>query len=119
MTAPNLLRMNFANGKSYPFVVTTSDTTIAANPGGSSLLYKINSIFVANTDPEVSADLTVSFVRAGVSYKIVSTIRINADSSLVVLGKDTTIYLEAGDSLTCSASADASLTGVISYEIIQ
>ena len=37
---------------------------------------------------------------------------------MVLIGKDTAIYLQEGDSLQVIASADSSLTATGSYEII-
>jgi hypothetical protein len=60
----------------------------------------------------------VSFVRSATSFPVASTINVEADSSLVVFGKETGIYLEEGDSISCIASANNYLTAVISYEIL-
>lgn len=118
MASPNLLRIASAIGKTSTANITTAGTTVLSNPAASNTVYKINSLFVANVNGSAGATATVSFVRNSTSYPVVSTIDVNADSSLVVFGKDTGIYLEEGDSLSCTASINGYLTAVISYEIL-
>jgi hypothetical protein len=118
MASPNLLRITSAVGKTNAASITTAGITLLSNPVASNKVYKINSLFVANTDGTNAAELTASFVRGLASFNVASTIQVAADSSLVVFGKDTGIYLEEGDSLACVASQNNYLTAVISYEIL-
>lgn len=118
MASPNLLRITSAIGKTGASAITTAGITVLSNPAASNKVYKINSLFVANVNGTNAAQLTASFVRGAATYNVASTIDVAADSSLVVFGKDTGIYLEEGDSLTCTASQNNYLTAVISYEIL-
>lgn len=119
MANPNLLNMTSVLGKSVPFILTTAGAEVLANSSSSSVALKINSLIVAHTLPTGSATVTVEFVRNTVAYKIVSAVSVDAGSSLVIFGKDTSIYLEPGDTIKCSASANNTLTGILSYEILQ
>lgn len=119
MANPNILTVSTITGKTYPFLIGTNPVIAASNDSTSNYLFKINSLFVANTDGQNTADVTVDFYRAGLAFKIVSTISVKADSSLVVLGKDTSIYLEPGDAIRCYSTSSGMLTGVISYEILE
>ena len=79
---------------------------------------KINSIIVANKDGANAATVTVQFYDNGTStrFLIASTINVPADTTLVVLGKDSPIYLEESDQIEAGASANGDLDIIISYE---
>ena len=47
---------------------------------------------------------------------IASTIAVPADSSLVVVDRNTNLYLEEGDNIESGASANSDLTITINYE---
>lgn len=116
MSNPNLLSITSAYGKTVAFSITTLPSVALFNADGSNKVFKINSIFIANTHGTADSAVTIEFFRSGVAYKIASTINVAADSSLVALGKDTGIYLEEGDAIRVSATDDEFLTGVISYD---
>lgn len=118
MANPNIVNVSDIRGKTAVQNVTTSATAIVENTAGSNKIFKINSLTVANIDGVNSADITVDVFRGGASYDIAFTIAVPADSTLVVISKDTAIYLEEGDSLRCQASADGDLQVVCSYEEI-
>ena len=81
-------------------------------------MLKVNSIIIANIDGTNSADVTVSFYDSSQSsaHSLASTVTVPADSTLVVLGKDSPIYLEESDEIRGGASANGDLEVVISYE---
>ena len=118
MANPNLLNIISAYGKTAVFTVSTTPTAVLSNLPASNKVYKINSIFISNTNPDTPTAVSIDLFRAGSGYKIASTINVENDSSLVALGKDTGVYLAEGDALRCSAEDDGYLTGVISYEIL-
>ena len=49
-------------------------------------------------------------------HYLAKTVALPADSTLVVIGKDSPIYLEEGDQLEARASADNDAELVVSYE---
>jgi hypothetical protein len=77
-------------------------------------------MYVSNIDGAAPADLTVSVndASAATTYQLASTIAVANDSTLVVIEKDSPIYLEEGDILQGGASANGDLVAVISYEDI-
>ena len=80
-------------------------------------MFKINNILVANIDGTNSADASVAITKSGGSpIMIASTIAVPADSTLVVVDKDTGLYLEEGDNIEAGASAASDLTITINYE---
>lgn len=118
MANPNIVNVTDIRGKLALQNVTTSATAIVSNSGGSNKVFKINSLIVSNVDSAATADITVDIFRSSASTKIASTITIPVDATLVVISKDTSIYLEEGDSLRCLASANNDLQAVCSYEEI-
>lgn len=119
MAAPNILDPNNElYGKTVAQAVTTSATAILTNTLSSGKVLRVSSLIVSNVDGTNAADITVDFYRDSTAYLLASTISIPADASLVVLSKDNSIYLEEGDSLRCTASANLDLQAICSYEEI-
>lgn len=118
MANPNIVNVTDIRGKTAVQSVGTSATAIVENTAASGKIFKINSLTVANVDGTNAADITVDVFRSSTSYKIANTIAVPADSTLVVISKDTAIYLEEGDSLRCLASATGDLQAICSYEEI-
>lgn len=118
MAAPNIVNVTTIIGKTAVQAVTTAASAIVTNSAGSGKVFKINSLVIANVDGVNSADITVEFFRSSVAYDIAKTVTVPADATLVVISKDTSIYLEEGDSLRCAASANGDLEAICSYEEI-
>lgn len=118
MANPNIVNVTSIYGKTAVQAVTTSATAIVENTAASGKIIKINSLTVANVDGTNAADITVDIFRSSTAYRLANTITVPADASLVVISKDTSIYLEEGDSLRCTASAASDLEAVCSYEEI-
>ena len=118
MANPNLFATSALYGKTAGMAVTTSTTAIVTNSVSSGKVYKINSLIIANVDGTNSADVTVSIYKSTTQYKIANTIPVPADASLVVISRDNQVYLEEGDSVRISASANSDLQAVCSWEEI-
>ena len=71
-------------------------------------LIKINSIIVANIDGSNSVNIDVANLdhHDHARHYLAKTVAVPADSTLVVIGKDSPIYLEEGDELEARASAE-------------
>jgi len=118
MAAPNIVNVGTIIGKTAVMAVTTTPTNIVANTAGSGKVFKINALIVSNVDGTNAADITASIYRSATEYKIAHTVTIPADATLVVISKDVAIYLEEGDAIRLTASADSDLEAVCSYEEI-
>jgi hypothetical protein len=116
MAAPNIASVSSIIGKTDVANVTTSATAITTCP--TDKLYKINSVVVSNIDGTNTADITVDLFRSSTAYHLASTITVPADATLVVVSRDMGIYLEEGDSIRVTASANGDLQALCSYEII-
>jgi hypothetical protein len=118
MANPNIVNVTTILGKTSVLAVTTTPTDIVVNAAASDTVLKINNLTVANIDGTNAADITASIFRGSVEYRFANTISVPADSSLVILDKNTSIYLEEGDSIRLTASANGDLQGIVSYEVI-
>ena len=123
MAAPNIVGVSTIIGiTTMRSLSDTSATTIVSNPANSNYVYKINSIIVANDDGSSSADITIALHDqddgGGTALKLASTVAVAADSTLVVLDKASSIYLEEDRSIVATASAANDLDVTISYETI-
>jgi hypothetical protein len=123
MAAPNIVNVSTITGvSSTTALTTTSQTTLVSNAASSGKVYKINMIQVANVDGTNACDVTVDVHSAasggGTAYSLVSTVSVPADASLVVLDKNTAIYLEEDRSITATAGTASDLEVIVSYEEI-
>ncbi len=118
MAAPNMVNVTSIIGKTAVQSIGITATAIVENTAASGKVFKINSLIISNIDGTNSADITAEFFRSSVAYDIASTILIPPDSTLVLITKDTTIYLEEGDAIRLQASAAGDLQAICSYEEI-
>jgi hypothetical protein len=123
VAAPNIVNVTTIYGKSAVVdLSTTSATAVLSNAASSGKVFKINSLIVSNVDGTSAADITVNYYSAaaigGTATQIVSTVSVPADSSLVVIDKNTSIYLEEDKSIGATAGSASDLKVLISYEDI-
>jgi hypothetical protein len=118
MAAPNLKNPTTITGKTARVGVTTSIVGILTNSPASNTVLKINSIFCANVDGTLAADISVSIYDGTNDRYLAKTISIPADATQILSTKDSYFYLEEGDSLRAIASVDGDLDLVIGYEEI-
>lgn len=123
MAAPNIVNVTTITGKSAVVdLTTTAATAVVSNAAASGKVFKINSLVVSNVDGTNAADITVSYYSAaaigGTATQIVSTVSVPADASLIVIDKNTSLYLEEDRSIGATAGAANDLKVVVSYEEI-
>ena len=118
MAAPNLVNVATITAKSKQAELNTTLTTeILANASSSGKVFKINNIIVANIDGTNAVDITVAITKSGGSpIKIASTVSCPADAVLIIIDKDTALYLEEGDNIEAGAGANSDATITINYE---
>ena len=120
MAEPNLVNVTSIVGRTKVELlkddaITDSNCSILTTP--SQKLIKVNSIIIANIDgtDSVNIDVAINHHDDGRHY-LAKTVAVPADSTLVVIGKDSPIYLEEGDELEARASADNDADICVSYE---
>jgi hypothetical protein len=123
MAAPNIVNVATITGKTVVVdLTTTSATLVVENPASSGKVFKINSLYVSNVDGSAAADITVSVYSedniGGTATEICKTVVVPADATLIVIDKNSSIYLEEDKSIGAIASASNDLKVVCSYEEI-
>ena len=123
MANPNIVNVTAIYGKSAVVDLTTTNATLVVeNTAASGKVFKINSLIISNVDGTNAADITVSLYSedniGGTASQIVSTVSVPADSSLVVIDKNTSFYLEEDKSIGATAGSASDLKVLVSYEDI-
>lgn len=123
MSAPNIVNVATITGKSGTLDLTTTNATaLVSNPASSNKVFKINTIIVSNTDGTIAVDVTARYYSeddiGGTGTELASTISIPADSTLILLDKNTSLYLEEDRSIGITAGSANKLKAIVSYEEI-
>ena len=118
MANPNIINATSIYGKSAGLALGTGAAAIVSNGTNSGKIIKINTLTVANVDGTNAADVTAYVNKAGVNYQLAWTVAVPADATLVLISKDTSIYLEENNTLYLYASATSDLQAFCSYEEI-
>jgi len=122
MANPNIVSVASIYGKTvYDTDIAATAASLVVNAASSGKIYKINSLIIGNIDGTNSADITVTLRNAagGTTYStIANTVAVPADATLIIVSKDTSIYLEEDMSLYVLASAAGDLSATCSYEEI-
>jgi hypothetical protein len=118
MAAPNIKSPTTITGRTARYAVTLSLANALANSAASGKVLKINSIFCANVDGALAADITVTIFDGSTDRHLARTITVPADATQIISNKETYFYLEEGDSIRAQASAAGDLELIIGYEEI-
>jgi pyruvate/2-oxoacid:ferredoxin oxidoreductase beta subunit len=118
MANPNIVNVTSLYGNTAVLAATTANANVVQNSSGSNQVYKINSLFASNLNTASDMDLTVNLVRSGINYSLARNVTIPFNATLVVIAKDSSLYLVEGDALSCAASSNANVQVVCSYEVI-
>ncbi len=122
MAAPNIVGLTTITGITTSVALTTGSLTILSNASNSNSVYKINTILAGNksgSTANVSVYYNTSAAGAGTTFTVANAIDVVTKSSLVILDKASSFYLEENRSITAIASANSAIDLIISYEIIQ
>jgi hypothetical protein len=120
MAAPNMLALTTITGSNANVAVLTSATSLASNAAASAQVWKVNSLYIANSSAS-AVTATVNYYSAaalgGTAFPIASAISVPANSTLVVVSKDSNLYLTENTSLGAIAGTISTLTATITYEV--
>lgn len=123
MANPNIVNVTDIRGKTAVVdLSTTNATLVVENTAASGKVFKINSLYVANVDGSSNAEITISIYSedniGGTATEICKTVVVPADATLVVIDKNSSIYLEEDKSIGATANVASDLKIVCSYEEI-
>lgn len=117
MAAPNIIGATTITGKTVLTNLTTVTANVLTNSSSSNSVDKLNSVMLSNYSAStVGANVVIN--RSATIYYLGGNLSVPANSTLVVLAKDTGIYLEEGDVLQANVTANSAITLTASYELI-
>jgi len=123
MANPNIVNVtNIFGNNSLTDLSTTNATAIVSNAASSGKVYKINTIIVSNVDGTDPYDITISVYNeddiGGTAFQIASTVSVPADSSVIIMDKNTSVYIKEDQSIGATAGTANKLKVVASWEEI-
>lgn len=99
-------------------LTSTSATRLISNATNSNKVYLVDSIVISNVDGASAADCTItvfnSATNTGTGFRVVSTVSVPADASLVPVTKELGLSLTENESVYVTASAASDLE-VVAY----
>ena len=116
MAAPNIVSPTTITLKNVGSTVGTAAITLVTC--GSNKAVKVSTVYAANIQGSNAVDVTCRLNVSGATHAIASTVSVPADATLVIVDRDSPVYLEEGHTLEAFASATGSLHLVASYEEI-
>lgn len=119
MSNPNLINVTNISAKTTGQSVGTSPTSIVSNSVDSFKSLKINSLRVANLDDFAAYNITASVYQGdNVLYSLAYNVSVPSTATLILVSRDSQLYLEEGQSLRLSGSQAQKFDAVCSYEEI-
>lgn len=126
MAEANIANTSTIYGRTNYLNVTNFNQVLLSNEPASNVVYKVNSIFIANKDPDYAVDVDLRIVRivgsganAEVKYfYLTRAITIPRDATLIAVCRDNPVYLQQGDMIQVRAGETSRADAVASYEII-
>lgn len=126
MANPNIANLTSILGNTSSTLISSTAnpfaTALINNAAASGKVYKVNTIIVANVDGSAAADITVNIYSqddlGGTGTAICSTVSVPADSTVIVIDKNTSFYLLEDKSIGVTASAANDLVVTCSWEEI-
>ena len=119
MANPNIVGVTAMYGKTAGLAVGASaPVAIVTNAASSGKVYKVNSLTVANINTAAATVNVDVYKNQTTAYRIAYTVTVPANATLVIISRETPIYLEENDSIRLSASVNSYLEAVVSYEDI-
>jgi hypothetical protein len=123
MSAPNLKDMSIVTGRSYAVSLTgINNILLLSNSSNSNRLLKTSILIISNTDSATPADINLYYHSQasglGTANDLFRNITVDNKTSITLLDKNESIYIEEDRSLTLVASTGNILKAFVSYEEI-
>ena len=113
MAAPNIVSVATIKGLSFVAALTTTLTTTMVTCAAETVC-KINVIRCTDNDATVTFDFEV----AGTIVKIANEVTVPANSTVDIVDKNSSLYLQETDLLRGGASAGSTIDVIVSYETL-
>jgi hypothetical protein len=123
MAAPNIVNVATITAKTDSVALSsTGGISVLSNASNSGIVMQVVSLYAANVDGSAAADVTVTVhnepAGAGTGFALASTVVVPADASVVVIDKNSPIFLEEAMSIKATPSAADDIEITVSYQEI-
>lgn len=123
MAAPNIVNVATITGRTTGVSLTsTAATVVVANTTASGMVLKIDTLLASNVTSTTNAAFSLAYNTSsgggGTSFTIAKTITVPFNATLIVLDKNSQLYLEENKSLVATALTSGQIDVVTSYEEI-
>ena len=125
MANPNIVSVSSIYGNTTLNAVTTAGVVVADNAGSATTneLFKVNLLSISNVDGVNDANVSVQVISgvkggSGKTMHLVKTVTVPADSTLIVIDKNTSMYLMEDMQIKVIGSAAGDLEAICSYDVI-
>jgi hypothetical protein len=117
MANPNIVNVTSITGQTALANLTTGTANIVTNAAASNTVVKLNMVTLANfTTSNVACNVMIN--RSSATFFQIGNVSVPAQSTMVVVGKDTVTYMLEGDVLQANAASNTAVSITASYEII-
>ena len=125
MANPNIVSVSSIYGNTTLNAVTTAGVVVADNAGSATTnkLFKVNLLSISNVDGVNDANVSVQILSnvnagSGKTMHLVKTVTVPADSTLIVIDKNTSMYLMEDMQIKVLGSTAGDLEAICSYDVI-
>jgi len=121
MAAPNIVNVATITAKTDSVALTsTGGISVLSNASNSGIVMQVVALYAANVDGSANADITITVHNepsgAGTGFALASTVVVPADASIVVIDKNSPIFLEEAMSIKATPSAANDIEITVSYQ---
>ena len=125
MGNPSIVDVTSIYGTTTLNAITTAGVVVADNAGSATTnkLFKVNLLSISNVDGVNDANVSVQVlsnvnVGSGKTMHLVKTVTVPADSTLIVIDKNTSMYLMQDMQIKVIGSTAGDLEAICSYDVI-
>ena len=125
MGNPSIVDVTSIYGTTTLNAITTAGVVVADNAGSATTnkLFKVNLLSISNVDGVNDANVSVQVLSnvnagSGKTMHLVKTVTVPADSTLIVIDKNTSMYLMEDMQIKVLGSTAGDLEAICSYDVI-
>lgn len=118
MANPNIINMTSLLGQNAGLALTTSTQTIVNNSANSGKIFRVHSLICANIDGNNAAALTCELKIGNSYFKLANTVTVPPDATLILIGRDSPVYVMENGLIRAFASNNSDLHMVASFDEI-
>ena len=120
MAQPNIVNVTSIFGQTSCSTLTTDITKVFLSCSADDVI-KVNSIIASNINGDDPAKITVFYYCKALDKvsKLANEVIIPAHTTLVIMGKDSPIYLQENDELRAGSDQGNAVDVTVSYEVLR